>query len=292
MDAAQAAEVIRDVANLDVRNIRPIVGGWDSWTFEVDGRWIFRFPRSREVAASTGAEMRFLPALAEHVDFEVPNPGWSGLWDGQPFFGYPRVDGRALEAADVDRTPGVDARLASMIHQIHSFDVVAARELLGVEGSRSEWRRQYEGFRIDSLAQMSGLLDSSTTGLVERGFALFLGNEFEFTPVPVHRDLGAEHILVDDGSGWPIGMIDFGDAGVGDPAIDFVGLWIALGPERAQVTLAAYPGPVDAGFVERIKAYWWIGSVHAVLYGIAQNDRGVVEEGLIGLRQRLAELDL
>ena len=47
-----------------------------------------------------------------------------------------------------------------------------------------------------------------------------------------HGDLGAEHILVDRGRGEIIAIIDWGDAGWGNPVADLVGLW-AWGGDRA-----------------------------------------------------------
>ena len=291
MDTVVAVAAIRELAQLEVHDVRPIQGGWAYWTFDIDGQWIFRFPRTDEVALAAESEQRFLPVLAAHVDFEVPIPKWSGVFNGRSFFGYRKLEGRPLCAADIDQTPGIAERLAAMLHQIHSFDPETAKSLLGAEGSVGAWQRRYQDLRNVAVSRVADLLDPSTASLLDRGFSALLDEDFTFTPTPVHGDLGTEHILVDEYSGRPVGIIDFEDADVGDPAIDFVGFWITLGPERTQRLLDSYPGQVDAGFLHRIKTYWWIGSLHAVIYGFEQDDQAIIADGLTGLRQRLGALD-
>lgn len=79
-----------------------------------------------------------------------------------------------------------------------------------------------------------------------------------------HGDLQCEHVLVDaDGS---IAVIDWGDAGCGDPAYDLAVLTVG-NTERLDDVLAGY-GPADLVDREVISAYWSLrrlGSVHWML---------------------------
>lgn len=67
------------------------------------------------------------------------------------------------------------------------------------------------------------------------------------------RDV-AEHILVDPWTGQPSGLIDFDWASVGGPALDFVGLLTALGPQFTHQLISAY-GTVSWS---RLLFYWWL----------------------------------
>ncbi len=291
MQVRQAAAAIREVVASEIEDVRPILGGWAYWTFDVDGEWIFRFPRTDVIAAAAEAEQRLLPVLAVHVDFEVPVPEWSGTFGGRPFFGYRKLHGRPLQRTDFEHDPMVSDRLVSMLRQIHSFDVEMAKRLLGVEGSVSAWQRRYRDLRAAAVTNVVGLLDAPIAARVEDGLGRLIDGHVAFTPTLVHCDLGTDHILVDPATSLPMGIIDFEDATVGDPAIDFVGFWITLGPAQTQVLLDAYRDDLDTDFVQRIKTYWWIGSLHAVLYGLDQNDPAIVDDGLAGLRMRLGTLD-
>jgi aminoglycoside 2''-phosphotransferase len=68
----------------------------------------------------------------------------------------------------------------------------------------------------------------------------------------IHRDLQAEHILLSP-TGTIAGVIDFGDAGPGDPAVDFVGCYAWQGPAFARDVLRSYDHPIDALFWQRLR---------------------------------------
>ncbi|MHB8926136.1 MAG: phosphotransferase [Bacillota bacterium] len=98
-----------------------------------------------------------------------------------------------------------------------------------------------------------------------------------------HRDLSADHLLVDPQTLGLTGVIDFEDAAVGDPAFDFTGL-AGLGPGA----LDNYKGPSDAGFAERIEFYRRLVPLHELLYGIEEGLPERVAGGLLRLRRDLA----
>jgi aminoglycoside phosphotransferase (APT) family kinase protein len=61
--------------------------------------------------------------------------------------------------------------------------------------------------------------------------------------------------MVDTATGRLIGVIDWGNAAIGDPALDFVPLvlWRGWGFARAVVT--SYGLPIDHDFVDRIRRH-------------------------------------
>ena len=73
-----------------------------------------------------------------------------------------------------------------------------------------------------------------------------------------HGDLQAEHVLVDD-DGAITGVIDWGDAGLGDPLYDLAVLTVGHGEHLGDV-LAGY-GEVDRDVIE---AYWTLRRLGAV----------------------------
>ena len=109
----------------------------------------------------------------------------------------------------------------------------------------------------------------------------------DFTPVLVHADLGPEHLLVDPPTGHLRGVIDFGDSGTGDPAIDIAGALTALGEEAMPALLEAYDRPWDTALLQRARRYRALGPLHEVLYGLDYGGAAFVESGLDGLRRRV-----
>jgi aminoglycoside phosphotransferase (APT) family kinase protein len=68
-----------------------------------------------------------------------------------------------------------------------------------------------------------------------------------WAPIFSHNDLGIEHVLVDPGTWTVTGVIDWSDAAIVDPAVDFGLLYRDLGPAAAQAALAAIePRPTSS----------------------------------------------
>lgn len=244
----------------------------------MDGTWILRIARRPEVVAAHQRELRLLPLLADAMPFAVPRPVHSGEWCGHVFLTYRLIAGRPLQRHDVV------VEVTEMLRALHGFPTDVARDALGCAGTTVEWRSGYAYLWEETARTVLPLLDGELRGALIQRYDGFLDRAADFTPVLVHRDLGAEHVLVDPATRRPVGLIDFEDAAVGDPAIDFAGLLTALGERRTRAVLDAYAGEVR---LDRVRDYWWIGSLHAVLHGVRTSDAGIRDDGIAGLRARL-----
>jgi aminoglycoside phosphotransferase (APT) family kinase protein len=307
MDAADAIDALERLTGEPPRSVRPIPGGWASFTFEVDGRYIARFPRNAEIARCTEAELDLLPRLGPLVDFAVPEVRWQGTRQGFPFFVYESIPGRPLDADAFDAHPGLAGELGAALRQLHGLGPATDGGIAGPAGGAGgadgadpagpagavppahpvdpveAWRSGYAALRRSSDQQVAPRLDAGTASSLEWAWDHFEAG-LVFGPAFVHADLGLEHVLVRDGH--LAGVIDWETASIGDPAIDFVGFHIGLGPERTGRILDAYGQP-GATLRPRVLHYVWIGAVHAVLYGLEADRPEIVEEALRGLAERL-----
>ncbi len=272
--------------DLDPRVVTPILGGWANWTFELDGSSIVRFPRNDSVALATHRELLLLPELAMHATaFEAPQPSNVGTWRDRPFFVYPRVDGTALDV--IDRPIEWSGSIGFALRDLHAFPVDRAASLLRLGPPDAVWRSRYEDLWDVVSAIALPEMDRRLADDVRRHYSEVIGTPPTFPPCLVHNDLGPEHVLIRcDGAAPPVALLDFEDATVGDPAVDFTPLVAFLGPAALPDLL----GGRDVGdrLSERLWFYRWMGSVHAVIYGVTS---GVEEErvgGLTELRRRLA----
>src|SRR6266516_4075717 len=97
----------------------------------------------------------------------------------------------------------------------------------------------------------------------------------EYEPSLVHGDLGSEHVLcAADGS--VTGVIDWSDARIGDPALDYA--WPLHG--------IGLPIQVDPGLRRHALVWHRLAPWHEVLYGLGR-DSAFVERGLRGAAERL-----
>lgn len=287
MQRVEAQAALSALGGFSFRSVRPVAGGWAHWTFEVDGGWIFRFPRTDAVAASTARELALLPALARAVDVRVPVPAWSGSHRGRPFFGYRKIEGKPLGALDRERHAGLCRALGQALAQIHAFPPGRAHDLTGGEASVTSWRDAYRALRAKAQSRLAGVLEPTLGPALEQGFEAF-DAAIRFVPVLVHRDLGPEHVLIGPDRGLA-GIIDWEDATLGDPAIDFAGLWQAFGPGATRAVVAAYAGPaVDDWFWRRVEGYAWLAAVHNLLHALDVGDAARVADASARLRSGLA----
>jgi hypothetical protein len=105
-----------------------------------------------------------------------------------------------------------------------------------------------------------------------------------FAPCLTHGDIAPEHVLVGP-DGDLAGVLDWGDASVGDPARDFA--WI-LGesPDEGDRALSAYGGAPDPRFRDRCRFGFAMIPWHEVHHGVLAGRQDLVERGLRGVRSR------
>jgi aminoglycoside 2''-phosphotransferase len=147
-----------------------------------------------------------------------------------------------------------------------------------------DWRAKYVRLHARTREAVLPLLDNRAAKVLERTWTIF-ESSLAFTPAVVHADLGGEHLLVE--KGHLVGIIDWETACLGDPAIDFVGLRVALGSVWTARILDAY-GPNALTLADRVPAYAWLGSVHAILYGLDEQRADIVTDGIAELHRLLA----
>lgn len=277
------SEIEAGVPELDVSSLRFFAEGWDYELWEAGGDLLFRFPKREECVAPLAVEARLLAGLSGRLPLAVPRP--EHVTGG--FFSYRKLPGVPLTRSDLNATSaaGASSAIGAFLTALHAVPVDLAHDAGVTVYTTETWRDHYREFRDRCNLLVSPLLTAPERTAVDEFWNSFVEDDrhFAFTPALVHRDLGLEHILVDR-DGAPSGVIDFADAAVGDPAIDFVAL-----PQEdlRRPTLAAYEGPVDGTFLDRVTAYWQIGPFHEVLYGIEIEDRTFVASGLEGVRERV-----
>ena len=291
LDSQRCGRILsQSFPELDVRAVGFFAQGWDYELWEVNSDFLFRFPKRQECAEPLRNEARLLAELAETVSVPVPRPEY--VSDGcetfaLPFFGYRKLPGEPLDKVDLshDQREEIARQLGRFLTELHTFPPERAAGLGVPSYSPDAWREWYREFRQKCEREVSPLLSSDERAKVGDFWQRFLDNDrhFLFDPVLIHGDLGLEHVLVDPEAATITGVIDFGDAMVGDPGLDFMVFDSAL----QQAALASYDLPVDDTFLARIAFYWKVGPFPEVLYGFEIDDRQYVESGLEGVRRRI-----
>jgi aminoglycoside phosphotransferase (APT) family kinase protein len=265
------------------KSIVRIDHGWDSIAFDVDDEWILRLPRRPEVRADLRKEAALLPLLAPKLP--VPIPEVAAVEDNPTAFVivHRKLRGTPLSAS-VDE-PSVARELGGFLAALH--DIPAAAEAGLAETSEDDWLGEQIAF-VERCEAVLEFLDAGERRRAESMFESYLARPPEYRPALLHGDLGPEHILC---RGETVtGVIDWSDARVGDPALDFG--WLLHAPAEAfrETLLEAYVaegGRVDSTFRERALYFRQLGPWHEVLFGLRTGEAELVESGLTGVRARL-----
>ncbi len=269
-------------AFFDLEKIEPlsVLGeGWDSVVVETAGGVVFRFPKREGVAEGYAKERLLLPFLRGHLTPDIPVARWeagSQVDHRWGFQGYEKIQGIALRADAINEKNVERLALAigEFLFELHGFPADRARTF-DVPGERA-WRERHATLQRVTLPMLKPELRIREFATVRQWWRRFLENErnWDFDPVLAHGDLGPEHLLVDQDARNLVGVIDWGDAVVGDAAIDFVGLIGAYGTDFAWRVVEAYRGRggrVDAGLLARIRRLNAVVPFHAVQYsGVLQ----------------------
>ena len=233
--------------------------GWDYKVLILDDAWVARWPRHRLAVEEIEHEVELLPALAPLLPVEVP---WFEYVSLEPWLvAYRLIRGEPLVDEDPD---GVRAFLDAL----HAVDVEA------VPAPQPDWLETYREQADEFRRVVLPLLDPDERS---RGEALLAEVETltGFRPAVTHSDLGPSHLLVHDRK--LAGVIDWGDARIGDPGIDYA--WLLNGP---------FPDwDVDDELRRRALVYHRLGPWFEVHYGDFTGQSNWVRSGLAGVRSRL-----
>jgi aminoglycoside 2''-phosphotransferase len=257
----------------------PIGEGWTCDTYEVDGAWIVQFPRERRAEDTLRKQIAMLPEIAAEVSGAVPEPE---LVSPDPvIMGYRKLEGRSIVDADDD---GVwPERLGRFLYDLHMIPP----EYLGLRAPGAATVREERRAELATMRErVFPLLSPAERAGFEDRFDLYLGDDdlWRFATCVTHNDLGPEHILVGP-AGDLAGVIDWEEAGIGDPAWDFAWL-LGARPAAGERALAAYGGLPDAGFRERARFSFLLMPWHEVIYGLESSREASVRNGLAGVRDR------
>jgi aminoglycoside phosphotransferase (APT) family kinase protein len=203
---------------------------------------VVRIPRIPGAAEDIGKEHAWLPRLAPGLPVAVPAPvGLGGPVEGCPWpWSVLRwLDGSNPEAGHSPQ-PGLLARdLASFTTALHRADPTG-----GPASYRSESLSDRDGAIRRALAALADIIPvEAATSAWE---AALRAPAHSGPPVWIHADLQPGNLLV-DGPGRLSAVIDFGCAGLGDPAVDLLPAWYVL-PPAARDAFRAAVGADDAAW--------------------------------------------
>lgn len=260
-----------------------IQSGWDNIVLKVNGTHIFRFTRRQNVVKQFSKELTILPILLQHLELSVPQPEFIQTGDTMPhFMGYRMIPGEPLYPDIVRRnTQQAVSVISQFLLELQSIPIEKLRTTIPFT-SAEMWRDDYTLLHIQVKEKVYPLINSETQSTISDTFNEFLVEKqnFMFQPVVVHRDLSNEHIL--QVSEKITGVIDWGDACLGDPAFDYTGLLYDYGSRFIEKLLSLTGHPES--FINRVDFYVKMIPLHNMLYWLEMNNQKQIKKGLDSIR--------
>jgi len=239
----------------------------------VNGEVVFRFPKHEYSFKHLKNETRILRLLRNYISLEIPSP----LYEIDDALSYRFIPGEALRRdmlmrLSEDDQQAIADQLAQFFKELHGipineisdFEIPMADALMKHDG----WVNAYQRIRD----KVFPLLLPHARDWVEQHFEFHLAdkNNFEYELKMVDTDVPAYHILFDRIKRRINGIIDFGCAGLGDPAIDFGVIIYDYGESFLEQFYNVYPEAET--YLKRARFYAGAHEVRWLLTGIERNE--------------------
>lgn len=263
--------------------------GQYNYVVVVNNSTVFRFARWAESIRTLRKEVAILGSIQSYVTLDIPNPIYQRLEGERPeqcFIGYPMIQGIPLWQNEFGRITNettlnrMAAQIATFLKELHGIPAHEIVPIQLVDGdNRVYWTDLYNRFRSKLFPHMSTIGQNN----VVSHFINFLDNpeRFAYESSLRHGDFGGGNLIFDNERRKMAGVIDFGFAELGDPAIDIAGLF-GFGESFVERCVSTYPEIEN--MLERVNFYRGTFALQEALYGIEHNDTEAFESGIANYR--------
>lgn len=269
-----------------------------STAFLLDGHLVARLARHADADEALRREASLLPHLARLVPLAIPLPVLlpRRARGGHVIALHEQIRGSELRP-ELWRALAADARsrcareLGDVLTCLHQVDPDSARSWGALPLDHVEEARvARERIRSLSNAVLPDRLRRRTDEVLARYEVG--GERWSFQPALAHADLSPDHVFFDAAEARLAGVIDWGDAGIGDPARDFVYLYEDWGSAFLGAVLERYALEPPARLLPRIHMHFVIVQVDWIIDAWRCEDGTRLDAAVAALERALDELDL
>ncbi|MFN2304361.1 MAG: phosphotransferase family protein [Anaerolineales bacterium] len=267
------AEVHRIMPDLEIKTMDVHHEGLVNDILIVNKEWVFRFTKTNYGRELLDQEYQLLQFLQPKLRLSVPFP----VIHGNGFMVYHHLEGLAFrreiwQQCDIKKQKFIGSQLGQFLHELHDApvrDLEWEIPLTLAPVTKETWFDIYENI----VQKVYPLLLPHQIDWVEELFepALTLSDFFDFKPVLVHGDLAPYHILYSPEEIRLTAVIDFGVAGMGDPATDLGSLINSYGESLIQKIGVEYDE--YSALVPRARFYAQAIELQWVLLGVESGEQ-------------------
>lgn len=277
--------------HLPIHSFHQDESGWDNVAIIVNDEWLFRFPRKIEYAKKIPREKQLYEALfplLQTRQIEVPNYHilYENEGDSIPICSYYKmIHGESFKPSylhnlSMSEKTEIGTQLASFLAALHTVPTTIAKEWgFQVEQTIKYWKDLYTKLKV----YLFNTFTIEETNRLDTIFQTFLEQLYTSSSLQtvIHADLTHNHILFHPQTKKIAGIIDIGDAQIGDPAFDFAGLYADYGHDftlEVYNKYTALTSDKDTTFFKRIISFYQYSPIlHDLVYGFETNNEKIIE---------------
>ncbi|ARJ21107.1 aminoglycoside phosphotransferase family protein [Bacillus sp. ISL-8] len=275
---------------LSIHSYKQNEEGWDNIAVIINDDLLFRFPRKLEYANRIPLEKELCTILSHSLQ-EIEIPKYHLLYKNDcntvPFCSYyPLIHGEPLTTELVTKLEkkelkAIITQLATFLAALHSIPLKRT-ETLGfpIEKTLTYWKELQTKLNQYFTNNLTSLQKSALNRLFENFFTCITKSTFQ--NAIIHADFTHHHILFNNLHKNISGVIDFGDAQIGDPAFDFAGLYYDFGREFTTSVYEQYSALIshrDPLLIHRITIFYQYSPLlHNLIYNIETNNEIILKK--------------
>lgn len=211
-------EKIKKATGFEIKSYKVINVGGENLVIEINDDWIFRFPRNQILGDKMKRQLNFLASFSKISPLEVP----SLKYIEQDFIGYKKIPGRPLYKTNLKKLTEEERTIIA--EQIGLF----LKALHNYKDKHIDFDTGYLVMRKEDykscpkvIARYLTTSEKNALNVRLRRIANNLLN-FEKPTTIIHGDFYFYNIIWDAEKKKITGVIDWSNAGLGIPAMDFI----------------------------------------------------------------------
>ncbi len=251
--------------------------GWGSYVFDVDGAFIFKFPRNDSVFKGMTVEKNLLFELKQFLSVSLPFHEYVSNGGKNPFMGYRKLPGVNITELPLNEGHAISISkvLARIYGEMRAFPVEIASERGVSVREGKDWKNTIERLFDEIRMHAFPSLGKKEMRAVQELFDNFLKDSlnFEFDARLIHGDLTTDHVLFNFGFSDILGIVGWDDALIADPAMDFAWLHDVL-PENLLLRTIIDSGYKEpSGMLKRSQFYHQIVPLREIVHHNKEGNR-------------------
>lgn len=264
-----------------------------SWEYQViilDNMYVFRFPSSSTLLPSLKKEILLLEKITVPSHLQIPR--YTMIAKNKSFAGYPIITGNALTLEDFNNlTPiqqdNLAGKVADFLRALHSTSLESIKKL--AEDQTTELIHEDEELRQKLESLIKPKLSPEHYSKAQQTLAACIKQrQLHHARKLIHGDFYGRHMFWEPAQDT-LGIIDFSDCGLGDPAMDFAELF-EFGVDFAQKVAKDYGLENPGALLSRALLYYQRVGVFLMINSFEDTKIGLQEA--YGLFQKAHAISL